>query len=189
MSLNERADWDLRHREWRGAGPESFVLELLPLLPRGLALDVACGAGRHSIFLGRCGYRVHAVDFSLAAIEHLARSARQERLEKVQCLVADLEHYPLPADYYDLIVNINYLDRQLIPRLKRALKPGGALLFETFLIDQAQVGHPSNPRFLLGHYELRELMAGLELTRYRECLTVSPEGVKSWRAGALGRRQ
>jgi len=186
---DERAVWDQRHREQRVAGPEGFVLELLPLLPRGLALDVACGAGRHAIFLGRCGYHVQALDFSLEAIERLARQARRERLEQVHGLVADLEDYPLPADYYDLIVNINYLDRQLIPRLKRALKPGGALLFDTFLVDQATVGHPTNPRFLLDHYELRELMAGLELARYQERFTVSPQGVKSWRAGALGRRR
>ena len=186
--MDLRAAWDQRHREQQATGPEGFVLELMPLLPRGLALDVACGAGRHSILLGRCGYRVQALDFSREAIERLAHSARRERLE-VQCLVADLELYPLPTEHYDLIVNINYLDRDLLPRLKRALKPGGALLFDTFLIDQAAVGHPTNPRFLLRHYELRDLMEGLELIRYHERFTISPAGIKSWRAGALGRRQ
>jgi hypothetical protein len=62
------------------------------------------------------------------------------------------------------------------------------LLAETFLIDQAEIGHPSDPRFLLKHYELRELIGDLEVLRYREGLTVYSDGARAWRAGAAARR-
>ena len=46
------AGWEAKHRESAdkpSAEPASFVMELLPLLPRGPALDLACGTGRHTL--------------------------------------------------------------------------------------------------------------------------------------------
>ena len=62
------------------------------------------------------------------------------------------------------------------------------MLFDTFMIDQAAIGHPRDPRFLLQHYELRDLLAGMEILRYREGLTIYPGGKSAWRATALARR-
>jgi SAM-dependent methyltransferase len=160
---------------------------MLPLLPRGLALDVGAATGRHSLALARAGLKVVAIDHSAAALETLGRTARAERL-RIWPIVAELENFPIPADKYDLVVNINFLDRALTPVLKRAVRPGGMLLFDTFLIDQAALGHPRNPDYLLGHYELRALLDGFTLLRYREGLTVYPDGAQAWRAGALARR-
>ncbi len=86
-------------------------------------------------------------------------------------------------------MNVNYLNRPLFPKLVRALKPGGALLVETFLVDQAAIGHPNNPDFLLKHYELRDLLGGLEIVRYREGLTVYRDQTRAWRASALAVRK
>lgn len=188
MSQSSRASWEERHREQRMGAPEPFVAEMLPVLPRGLALDVAAGTGRHSLLLARAGFRTHAVDFSLPAMTNLAAAAARDNLP-VFPLVADLDDYPLPSRHYDAILNTTFLDRQLIPRLKNALKIGGALLFDTFLIDQAETGHPRNPAFMLGHYELRELLSGLEIVRYREGMTVYPSGEHAWRAGAVALRR
>lgn len=168
--------------------PEPFVAEMLPLLPRGLALDIAAGSGRHSILLARAGFTVHAIDFSIPAMLNLGAVARAENLP-IYPLVADLDVYPLPSHRYDAILNTTFLDRKLIPALKDALKIGGALLFDTFLVDQAATGHPRNPEFMLGHYELRSLLSGLEIVRYREGLTVYPSGDRAWRAGALAIRR
>lgn len=188
MSESDRTVWEARHREQSVGAPEPFVTEMLPLLPRGLALDVAAGTGRHSLMLARAGFAVHAIDYSLPAMVKLAAAARAEELP-VYPLVADLDSFPLPAARYNTIINTCFLDRKLIPALKRALKIGGALLFDTFLIDQAEIGHPRNPAFLLGHYELRTLLEGLEIIRYREGLTVYPNGSRAWRAGAVAMRR
>jgi tellurite methyltransferase len=188
MSQGLRAVWEERHRQQRIGAPEPFAVEVLPLLPRGLALDVAAGTGRHSLWLARAGFTVHAIDFSLPAMLGLAAAGVAENL-RVHPLVADLEVYPVPAARYDTIVNISFLDRKLIAALKGALKIGGALLFDTFLIDQAEIGHPRNPDFLLGHYELRALLEGLDIVRYREGLTVYANGERAWRVGALAIRR
>ena len=65
----------------------------------------------------------------------------------------------------------------------------GVLIAETFLVDQAAIGHPSDPRFLLGHGELRALAGGLEVEEYREGLVTYPNGERAFRASMVARRK
>jgi tellurite methyltransferase len=189
MNDVDRTDWDERHRGRLDTGaPEPFVLEMMPLIARGLALDVAAGRGRHAIALARAGFRVVAVDYSKSAMETLAAVARTEHLP-VSPVVADIDDVLLRARTVDAIINVNFLERRLVPALKQALKKGGVILFDTFLEDQAAIGHPRNPEFLLRHYELRDLLDGLELVRYREGLTVYSDDTRAWRASALAIRR
>src|SRR5207245_9138029 len=76
---------------------------------------------------------------------------------------ADLEQIDLPEACYDFVLNFNYLQRSLIPRIKESLKAGGHIIFETYLIDQLTVGHPSNPAYLLGHNQLLEFFRDFRL--------------------------
>jgi len=185
----ERTRWNEKHRGKSTPGdPEPFVLEMLPLLAHGgLVLDVAAGRGRNSVALARADMRVLAPDYSEVALSALAGFARAEQLA-IWPILADFDTFALRDRSFDAIVDVNFLDRALFRHFARALKPGGILLAETFLIDQAASGHPRDPRFMLKHYELRELMAGLELLRYREGLVVYPDGSQAWRAGAVARR-
>jgi len=185
-----RAEWDARHRGREAGGePEPFVLEVLPLLPRcGLALDVAAGRGRHSFALARLGLSVVAADYSIEAMLGVGRVARAQSAP-IWPVVADLGSFVLRDNTFDLIINVNFLARELFPRFIRALKRGGMLLADTFSIDQAAKGHPRNPRFLLGRYELRELLDGLELIRYREGLVFYSDTTSAWRAAALARKE
>jgi SAM-dependent methyltransferase len=185
----ERAKWDEKHRAKSAGEPEPFVVEMLPLLPRGgLALDVAAGRGRNALALAHAGMRVVAADFSEVGMRAVADLARANHLA-IFPLLADFDRFAFRDRSLDAIVDVNFLDRALFPDLLRALKPGGILLAETFLIDQAEIGHPKDPRFLLKHHELRELIAGLEMLRYREGLVVYPDGSRAWRAGAVARRK
>lgn len=189
MSSADRAEWDERHRAKTAGAPEPFVVEMLPLLPPdGIVLDVAAGRGRHSLAIARAGHTVVAVDFAESAMAALAGAARKEHLP-IWPVAGDFDSFALRDRSFDAIVNVNFLDRALFPEFARALKPGGVLLVDTFLVDQAEIGHPKDPRFLLQHYELRELLAGFELMRYREALCVYPDGAWAWRAGAVARRR
>jgi len=183
----KRADDDRRFAGRAPGTPEPFFDEVLPLLPRGLALDVAAGTGRHSLAMACAGMRVVAIDHSIVALKTLGGAACAAGL-CVFPVAAELEEIPIQPEKYDLVVNINFLDRALVPTLKRALKPAGMMLFETFLVDQADIGHPRNPAYLLEHYELRSMLDGFELIRYREGLTVYSNGARAWRAGALARK-
>jgi len=185
-----RDGWNDRHRGREAGGePEPFVKEMLPRLAHaGLAIDVAAGRGRHSVILADHGLRVMAIDYSQEAIAALAKLVEHPR-GAIWPALADLDTFPIKSESADLIVNVNYLDRGLFPKFIQALKPGGMLLVDTFLIDQAALGHPRNPRFLLDHYELLALLEGLQTLCYREGLAVYPDQSKAWRASALARRK
>jgi SAM-dependent methyltransferase len=196
---DERNAWDARHRTNAAPGaPEPSVTEMLELLPRGVALDIAAGSGRHSLLLARAGFKVVAIDYAEVALRALQTIARAERLP-IWPLAADLSTFPLRRNRFDAILNVNFLDRALVPRLIGALRPGGALLFDTFLIDQAATGHPRNPDFMLRHHELREMLDAkmhpeqmhveMDLVRYREGIVAYPDGKRAWRATALAIRR
>ena len=174
----------MSHRE--PAAPSPFVLEHLPSASDGPALDVACGAGRHSLAMARTGRVVEAIDRSWDRCADLARRAAAEGLP-VRTVCADLELVPLPVGRYAVIVNTLYLDRALVPRLVRALAPGGLLLFETFTAAQLASGHPRNPAFVLGPDELPRLTAGLSVLAYREG-PVEREGATLHLASLAARR-
>jgi SAM-dependent methyltransferase len=150
--------------------PSSWLLSNLDLIPRaGRALDVACGRGRHALFLAARGWTVRALDRDALSIDALRSDAARHGLT-VQADVVDLEagEVDLGREAYDLIVVVHYLHRPLFPALLRALAPGGYLLYETFTVDQARRGRPSNPDFLLRHGELRECLAPLAILRERD---------------------
>jgi tellurite methyltransferase len=183
-----QSDWDAKHRlaaEAALSEPASIVRELLPFLPTGPAVDIACGTGRHALLLAARGQHVTGVDFSSVALDILevrARSMgapvrRTERLHKagrpqkggLELVHADLERITLPERCYDLILCIQYLQRDLFPQMARALRPNGVLLMEIFTRAQLEfMGGPRNPAYLLETGELREAFPDLPVLFYRE---------------------
>ncbi|HJU11119.1 MAG TPA: class I SAM-dependent methyltransferase [Candidatus Binataceae bacterium] len=187
-TISNREMWEQRHSDPNSGTAEPSLLEFLPLFPAGRALDVAAGTGRNSIQLARRGIEVVAVDWSINGLNAIAAVARQDRLE-IQPVIVNLEQsWPFRPESFETVLNISFLERALFPRLKMVLRIGGMLLFDTFLIDQAATGHPRNPRYLLGHYELRDLLSDMELIRYREGIVDYGGGKRAWRATALARR-
>ena len=158
--------------------PSSFLREQLYRLPKGRALDLACGGGRNAIFLAQNAYDVDAVDRSLEALEE-GRKLALDAGECVNFIETDLENYKLPEERYDLIINFNYLERVLVPKMTAALKPGGMLLFETFTLDQKRFGPPGNEAYLLRKGELKELFKGLDVLYFWEGVLAEREKKKA----------
>lgn len=159
--MTDRTRWEARYAartDAPAAEPSRFLTEHRLLLPAGRALDVACGDGRHSLWLARHGFVVDAIDIALAGLARLAAAARREGLA-VRPIHADLEDFPLPTSRYSVVVNIRYLQRSLFSALRQAVRPGGVIVFETFLREQARQEHPRNPAFLLEPGELRAQFA------------------------------
>jgi SAM-dependent methyltransferase len=100
---------------------------------------------------------------------------------------ADLEQIELLKMTYELIVNFNYLQRSLIPQIKAALKTGGYMVFETYLIGQETIGHPKNPAYLLGHNELLDSFRDFRVLWYREG-KFADGGEAVFRAGLLAQK-
>lgn len=131
----------------------SLLHQTLPYLPKGSrVLDLACGTGRNGCYLASLGYQVTYLDkneSSLASIQHQDDNAT--------LLLADLETtppYQLTPHAYDTIIVFRYLHRRLMPSIINAIKPGGLIVYETFTHQQASIGRPKNPDFLLNTNEL-----------------------------------
>ena len=133
------------------------------------ALDIACGDGRGALWLATFGYTVDAVDRDESALAAIDAQAARHGLS-VRTMLTDLEQpaLTLGAALYDVIVVFRYLHRPLFPALRRALRPGGVLVYETFTSAQAARGRPTNPAFLLEPGELTRLVAPLTVVRERE---------------------
>jgi len=188
MSEAGHAEWDARHRGKPAGEAEPFLAEMLARVPRGVVLDVAAGRGRNALALARVGRSVVAVDYSVEAMRLLAATACGARFA-IWPIVANLDSFHLKDDSFDAIVNINFLDRALFPKFERALRPGGVLIANTFLVDQAAIGHPRDPRFLLAHGELRTLAGGLGIEEYREGPVTYPNRERAFRASMVARRR
>ena len=178
MGRDDRTRWEARYGEHAARSAEReispFVRSAASVLG-GRVLDAAAGAGRHALYLARRGAVVHAIDIARGGLAAVADAARSESLP-VHCLQADLEQYPIRADHYDAAVVVRYLQRSLFPKLRRAVRPGGVVLVETFLIDQRRLGHPRNPAFLLQRGELATAFAGFEIVTLEEDLVRGPTG-------------
>jgi ubiquinone/menaquinone biosynthesis C-methylase UbiE len=115
-----RLDWD------HNAYYQHLLLRHLPR-PCGRVLDVGCGAGAFAAQLATRAEHVDALDRSPAMID----LARLVAPSNVNCLLADVLLEPLPDASYDAIVSNTALHHmqldQALPRLARALRPGGVL--------------------------------------------------------------
>jgi tellurite methyltransferase len=189
-----RSRWNSRFAQ-RGVSafqdaPATWLVEHRSLLlgsGKGRALDVACGNGRNAGYLAGLGYEVDAVDISDVAIEAL-RAAAIDRGLKVYPRRMDLEQERLPVASYNVIVQINYLQRDLFESLAHALKPGGLLLLETFTrADGEELCNRVPPRFLLEHQELLSAFPDLEVLDHVEALA-ERSGRRRGVAGLVARR-
>lgn len=189
--LNDQLKWDQLHA--RGGGPEDAA-ELLRYviesghwpIASGRALDIACGKGRNACYLAQKGFAVTGLDISPVALAEAQRNAIARSLQ-IDWQQADLENHRLAENGFDFIVNVNYLQRSLLPQIKRALKIGGAVVFETYLIDQQRVGHPKNPDYLLRHNELIKSFSDFRVHYYREG-EFGDGPARSFRAGIFARK-
>lgn len=146
--------------------PSQWIVKHTALIRKGgRVLDLACGTGRHAIWLAGQGYQVDAVDRDAQAVSGM------EGMPNVNVSIADLEtgNWPV-ADQryggvyngiYDGIVVSRYLFRPLLSTLAAMLNPGGVLIYETFMLGNERYGRPSNPDYLLLPDELKLVYAPL----------------------------
>ncbi len=191
MTTEEKENWDQRYEKTGGPqGPADWLRQIFDSgpwpIPPGRALDIATGRGRNALFLAQRGFQVDAMDISAVGLREGQAEAKKKGLT-INFVQSDLDRMELPEDAYDLILNLNFLQRSLIPKMKKALKVGGHILFETYLVDQRAFGHPKNPAYLLGHNELIEFFRDFRILYYREG-KFTEGGKECYRAGLLGQK-
>lgn len=172
MTESDRERWDRKYTAGEGPAhfrPNRFLAENQHLLTNGRALDAACGFGGNALFLASLGYRVDAVDSSGVALAR-AQAEATERGLQINFVQADLARWWVPPSHYDLVVVFFYLNRELMPPLAAALRPGG-LLFQANRNQRLLEIRPGfNPDYLLEPGELHHLvsLAGLEILHYAD---------------------
>lgn len=168
--------WDSKYstREYADA-PNKNVQKFYPIAETGNALDIAAGCGRNSRFLSQAGYIVDAIDISSVGLKKI-----EEKDQQITKIIADLDFYELEPNRYDLIININYLQRRLFPQIIESLRVGGVLIFQTFTINSPKrgKGEPVRKDHLLRQNELLHSFLSLQVIYYEEKKILMPDGEK-----------
>jgi tellurite methyltransferase len=84
-------------------------------------LDLGCGAGRHSILLGKQGFQVVALDISETALKTLDGRLRAASIANVALVKHDMSNLPFIERYFDGIVCTNVLHHGKLAEIKRAV--------------------------------------------------------------------
>ncbi len=116
-----------------------LILSKVNISPKSRVLDMACGAGRHSIIFAQLGYKVTAVDLSERLIK-VAKKTADEINVKVDFIESDLRRFAVNEEF-DLVVNLftsfGYLERdsenfKILSTAFNHLKEGGFFIFDFF---------------------------------------------------------
>ncbi len=82
----------------------NLILKNIEIEPGAKVLDLACGAGRHSILFAKKGYDVTSVDLSENLL-NVARKSAEELMLNINIIKSDLRLLNL-ADRFQLIINL-----------------------------------------------------------------------------------
>ena len=103
--------------------------------PRAV-LDLACGAGRHTVALRRRGYRTLGVDLSLTLLNQSPELPR---------VAGDMRSLPFTDATFDWVLNFftsfGYFESErenfrILEEMVRVMRPGGRFLIDLFNIDR-----------------------------------------------------
>jgi len=155
--------------------PSPWVTRFAALVPKdGKVLDLAAGGGRHGRFFLNSGYPVVFLDKNTEKLNDLSEHPG------AHVLAYDLEDgspWPFAPQEFDAIAVANYLHRPLFDHFGPARKPGGLLLYETFVVGNEAFGKPSNPNFLLEKDELLGFgVRGFTLIAFEQGKERGPDG-------------
>ena len=119
-------------KKYKLSPTHSEILEALPQLNAGKALDVGCGTGRNALYLSQNGFQVDAWDVNPVSIQKLNEIIAAEQISSIQTAVRDLNQDATITGEYDFInciVVMMFLAPETIPPLiqhmQQATKPQG----------------------------------------------------------------
>ena len=108
----------------------------------------------------------------------------------IRAQVRDVEANPPGPGTFDVIVVSYFLERDIIPDLIQALRPGGLIYYQTFTRQRVSDRGPQREESRLDDQELLQLFSGLQVLFYREegCVGDVQKGFRD-EAMFIGRRK
>lgn len=179
MAADDRVRWDENYRAAMGKPyppPNPLLFEFTPPVQPDegrRALDLACGRGQNGLWLAAQGYTVDLIDISRVALLRAQEEAGRRGLKHINLIPADLDTYEFEPDSYDLICVFRYLNRDLFPVLRAAVRAGGRILYETFNTRYQQVQPVEHVEYLLRAGELAGTFADWRIAANQDDGTLS----------------
>lgn len=105
------------------------MVNFLEIPPKSKILDLACGKGRHSIYLNELGYDVIGLDLS----EQSIASLKDKENDTLHFVVGD-KREPYKVDYFDVVLNLftsfgyfheDHENLKVIKSIKASLRKSG----------------------------------------------------------------
>ncbi|HEY9809302.1 MAG TPA: class I SAM-dependent methyltransferase [Halomicronema sp.] len=177
---DEYKKWtQLRQPPLFGSHPDAKVMSTVEQLgqdPSTVAiLDVGAGTGRNTFPLARLGYTVQALEPVPAFVQQMAVTTQAEGLPVIvtQGNVLD-ENLVLPQAHFKLAIVVEVVShfrvfpqlQQFLQKMSEVLRPGGLLLFNTFLpvegYEPTQVVREMSQVMWCSVFTRSELMAALK---------------------------
>ncbi len=183
LGANGEIDWEAAYE---GDTPDTpvdrDVVRIARELPPGSALDMGCGSGQNSIWLGARGWRVHCVDMARGAIER-AESAAAEAGVTATFERADVTSWRT-KERYDLVISTYALPSRGPGRIhaltvaRDAVAPGGTLLIADFDESLAASGWMAADH-LVSLDEITQALPGFELEEAEVRVTEHSHGTEA----------
>ncbi|MFT7004947.1 MAG: tellurite methyltransferase [Sulfurimonas sp.] len=172
--INDKQKWNERYLSRNMPKQVTLIIQkYIEYANVGQAIDIACGTGRNTHFLADRGFDVDAIDFSDQALKGIKKTPYINKID------TDLDKYNITPKKYDLIVNVNYLNRRLISQMKDALKPGGIIMIDTLMVAHGNFKiSTTDMDHLLRKNELLHSFVGLDVIYYEERVDLNLKGEK-----------
>ena len=171
MVDGDRSRWNGKWADrGRGTAHRSMVVELVtPWLPaRGRALSVGGGGSTESVALAEAGLEVTVVDVSDVGLA-MASEHADAAGHRIATVCADLDTDAPPDGPWDVIVDANYLNRDLFPKLRAELRAdGGVLAVSIATVENLERNPKPSRQFLVEPDEILTLAGDLEVVHHSE---------------------
>ena len=137
--------------------PSDWIVNQVELITKknkiNTIIDVACGFGRHSVYLANKNYKVVSIDIDFKKL----RTFTNNKNISSACLnLENHEYWPIQS-YFDIVIVVNYLYRRNFNNILNLVKKDGYLIYETFCIGNEKYGKPKRKEYLLENKELKNI--------------------------------
>lgn len=151
LQIHLNPELDLASRKYTTIeGTAQWISSKVPKKQMNI-LDLGCGPGLYSEIFSQQGHMVTGVDFSKNSIDYAKQEADKKGLD-ITYLNQNYLELDVPEDHFDLVTLI-YCDLgplvpserdQLLGNIKKALKPGGMLIFD--VLNDKNLKSKVNPK-------------------------------------------